>query len=159
MGRPAALAGLAIVAALASMVLASSAAAEATTSTVTGTTTVGFSFPSPCSGEQIAVLEEFRFVAHFTQSAHGDTINLNHVTSAGATGTGLTSGDTYQVVNVFTFLDDLSGAPYAATLTLRQQFVGPGAGNNFVLFLTVHFTIDANGEGHADVQRVETECR
>jgi hypothetical protein len=150
---------LVTVAALTSLVFARSAAASTTTSTVTGTRTIDFILPSLCSGEQIEVLGEYRFVAHITESANGQTIELNHFTSAGATGTGLTSGDTYQVVDVFTFLDDLSGAPYAATLTLRQQFISRGAGNSFFLFLTEHFTIDANGEGHALVGNVEIECR
>ena len=98
-------------------------------------------------------------MTHSTQTPSGATTTLNHVTSAGATATGLTSGDTYQVVNVSAFRDDLSAPPYAATLTLTQQFIGPGPDDNFVSFITIHFTIDANGDGHADVQRVDTECR
>src|SRR5215208_4695031 len=157
---PAVLRALSVVVALASMLLLPSAAVgQATTSTTTSTGLVGFIITSPCSGEQISVLEEFRFVMHSTQTPSGDTTTFSQVTSAGATGTGLTSGDTYQVVNVFAFRDDPSGAPYAATLTLTQQFIGPGPDDNFVSFITIHFTIDANGEGHADVQRVDTECR
>lgn len=148
-----------VAAALAGGVLSSAAAAATTPSTVTGSNTVFIAVTSPCTGEHVEVLQDMRFVAHLSDSEHGNILQVLHLTSAGATATGLTTGDTYQVVDIALFRDDFSSAPFDATLILRQQFIGRGNGDNFVLDWHVHFTVDANGQLHADINKInEGRC-
>jgi hypothetical protein len=143
---------------LGALSIPSAASARATVEVSVSSGLLGLILPSECAGEPIEFTGESRNVLVFVQSDSGETKLISHTVS-NVSGTGLTTGETYRLVSVFSFPDDLSGAPYSATLIQRFHVIGPNRGDNFILDLVAHFTISANGEGHAFVSRFTQECR
>jgi hypothetical protein len=138
--------------------------AGASSSDGSGSTTVT---TSPFSGiarscdelsEPIELSGTIRNVAHTTVSESGNAFSLFRLQLVNVTGIGLVTGDSYRFLDSYTFRDDLSGAPYAATLVIRQRVITSDQERRSDLRLLVHFTLDANGEPHADVSNFEQSC-
>jgi hypothetical protein len=140
------------------LIVPSVANARATVTVSVSSGFFGLTIPSVCANEPIRFTGKSRTVLVFVQSDSGNTKLISH-RFANLSGTGLLTGETYRLVSVFSFADDLSGVPYSATLIQRFHVIGPNRDDNFILDFVAHFTISANGEGHALVQRFTQQCR
>ena len=95
------------------------------------------------------------------------TINDNRVNikfhgqPQGATGTGLTTGDSYQATGVTQEQDSLPLINGAAEFTFINNFkiIGQGPNNNLLVHQTVHQTINANGDVTTTIFDTSVECR
>jgi hypothetical protein len=93
-----------------------------------------------------------------------ETVNDNHVSlkihfqPQGATGMGLTTGDTYRATGV-TQEHIALGPTITDTFINNFRIIGPGPDNNLLVHQTIHVTFNANGELTADVVNTSVECR
>jgi hypothetical protein len=91
---------------------------------------------SPCSGEQVEVVEDLLLLVHLSDlDPDNRELQLLHSNTTNGTATGLTSGETYRFVSSSTSRDDFSGAPFVSTFIFRQLFVGTGTGDSFTLVI------------------------
>jgi hypothetical protein len=93
-----------------------------------------------------------------------ETVNDNHVSfkahfqPQGATGTGLTTGDTYRATGLTQ--EHISiGPSLTDTFINNFRIIGPGPDNNLLVHQTIHLTINANGEVTSMVVNTSVECR
>lgn len=115
----------------------------------------------PCAnggaGEAVESRGTIHRVIHITQNANGFHLTL-HANPQDVTGTGLTTGDTYQTRGTFNAHENdlIPGV----TETIRDAFklVGPGPDNNYSLVTTIHLTINANGEISQESEDFSIEC-
>src|SRR5207249_4828891 len=79
--------------------------------------------------------------------------------SQGVSGTGLTTGDKYQVTHVIQTEQNFDG-PLPSTFTFLNNLliVGPGPGNNLLLHENVHVTVNANGDVTATHDNLSVDC-
>jgi hypothetical protein len=93
-----------------------------------------------------------------------ETVNDNHVSlkihfqPQGATGMGLTTGDTYRATGV-TQEHIALGPTITDTFINNFPIIGPGPDNNLLVHQPIHVTFNANGELTADVVNTSVECR
>jgi hypothetical protein len=94
------------------------------------------------------------------------TINDNNVSGKvhfqpqGATGVGLTTGDTYHATGVTQehFKGSLQNGQFNDTFINNFRIIGPGPNNNLLVHQTIHITINANGEVTSTVDNTSVEC-
>lgn len=114
----------------------------------------------PCAnggaGEVVKSTGTVHRVVHNTLNANGFHITL-HANPQNVTGTGLTTGDTYQTRGTFTAHQNLIPG---VTETIHETFklVGPGPNNNLTMTTTSRLTINANGEVVLDSDSFSIEC-
>jgi hypothetical protein len=93
-----------------------------------------------------------------------ETVNDNHVSfkihfqPQGATGIGLTTGDTYHATGV-TQEHVSIGPGLNDTFVNNFRIIGEGPDNNLLVHQLIHLTINANGEVTADIVSSSVECR
>jgi hypothetical protein len=114
----------------------------------------------PCAnagaGEDVLVEGTIHRVFHATETPNGLRLHI-HENFQGVTGTGLTTGDTYQGAgNVNAHLHLAPGV----TETFERQFllVGPGPDNNLRVRESHHLTVNANGELTTVRDDITVEC-
>ena len=117
----------------------------------------------PCAnggaGELVLIEGTLHVLTHVT--INGNEANIKEqFQPQGATGVGLTSGDTYQAVGGTKFHDTIPLTGGAQTFTLVNNFrlIGPGPGNNFQVHQNVHVTVNANGEVTTEIDNSSAEC-
>jgi hypothetical protein len=111
---------------------------------------------NPCNGEMVATEAEQLENIHLVVNDNG--LHFSIVTNIHGSGTGLTTGAKYQLSAVATAHLSQGGAE---NQTLWQDFVFNGQGDvpNFLVQLTEHFTINANGEPVVDFRHLTTKCQ
>jgi hypothetical protein len=150
---------VAAIGALTAAVGSASAMAEAPT-TVSFKFRIGVPAFVPCAlggaGEEVETSGTAHMVIHLAHD--GITYGVTHANYQGLSGTGLTSGDKYRAVSAET--DVTPTAKFnVVTITEVIQFIGQGPNNNFRIYFLFHFTVNANGEGTASLNRFRVECQ
>jgi hypothetical protein len=116
----------------------------------------------PCAadgaGELVLIEGILHIVDHVTVSNSGNITLKIHFQPQGATGTGLTTGDTYQSNGVTQETLNINGLPITDTFVNNFRLIGPGPGNNLQVHQTIHITINANGDLTADVNNTSITC-
>jgi opacity protein-like surface antigen len=135
------LAALALPVLLASVAATSSHAAVVTRSTFHS----DFIYFNPCTGEDVHIVGDVTFST--TSTVTDNTISGTMHSVFIATGTGLTSGLTYQETVVFnrSFQTSLQNGEATNTMQGVISVIAPGGGNNQYDPIFLHTTIDANG--------------
>lgn len=136
------LAVLALIVALTGVAAAAAGAALVTRSTVPS----DFTFFDACSGEDVHIVGEVDFLV--TSTVTDNSISGTSHSVFKATGTGLTSGLTYQETVEFNraFQTSLQNGEATVTMEGLISVPAPGAGNNLFSPIFAHMTINANGE-------------
>jgi hypothetical protein len=118
----------------------------------------------PCAndgaGEVVLVEGTLHLQDHIT--INGTRANIKtHAQPMGATGVGLTTGDSYQATGVTQEQDSIPLINGAFEFTFINNFkiIGQGSDNNLLVHQTVHVTIDANGFVTTIVDNQTIECR
>ena len=111
---------------------------------------------NPCNGELVAT--EAEQLENITLVTNENGLHFSIVTNIHGVGTGLTTGAKYQLSAVSNG-HNTEGS--AENQTLWQDFVFSSQGDvpNFLVQLTEHFTINANGEVVVDFRNFSTKCQ
>jgi hypothetical protein len=117
----------------------------------------------PCAnggvGEDVA-LEGFLHVL-ITETV--DRNDVGHTTShfqpLGISGTGLTTGDSYEATGITR--DQVNGTepPFEVTFVNNFRIIGQSTGNNLLIHEIFHVTVSANGELTVFVDNLSAECK
>jgi len=108
-----------------------------------------------CTGELVQFGGELHLVALLENAG---TV-AGHLNYQGVTATGLTSGTIYRATSVDNFRIDLGGSsPQDVTSTRNIHLVGPGSGDNLLVQIVTHLTVNANGEVTASVEKALSVC-
>ena len=155
---------LAVLAVVVLGALASVTAAQAGNTTITNTTFhIDFFTFVPCAaggaGEVVEVSGDIHVLTRVT-------INGNHVSFTehdnfqGITGTGLTTGDTYQGggANTFSSNDNLNNPQLEETVAGSFHLNGHGSAPNLTIREVGHLTINANGETTVFFDNFSVDC-
>jgi hypothetical protein len=81
-----------------------------------------------------------------------------HLNDQGVSGTGLTTGDKYQQTGAINSQFNTK-VGQEETLVLTLNFIGQGNGNNLLIHVTQHVTVNADGTVTASVSNIRAECK
>ena len=118
----------------------------------------------PCAnggaGELVLVQGTLHLQDHITINNNRANIKT-HAQPQGASGVGLTTGDTYNATGVTQEQDSIPIVNGAFEFTFINNFriIGQGPNNNLLVHQTIHQTINANGEVTTTVVNQSVECR
>ncbi len=101
----------------------------------------------PCAGELVLLSGNLHVLITLTIDANGGVHTKAHFQPQGASGTGLTTGDTYRAVGVTqqTLNINSGGLPLTFTAVNNFRLIGPGTDNNLQVHQVTHVTINENG--------------
>lgn len=141
------------------LVGASSAFAQAGTYTEVDRAPITVTFPNPCTGEDVTVSGYFQVVFHITEDANGGIHVAVEGNASQVSGVG-TSGTKYRATGGFWEEFNVpAGGAIDYTLVDVINLISQGSGDNFAFHVTLHFTVDANGNPTAEVVNISAECR
>jgi len=110
------------------------------------------------AGEWIDLSGSLHVVQHTTTTPHGQFVVANQVSAQGTIGVGETTGTVY-VASYEQHEGHLFDVPGQDTVTGDFRFIDPGTGDALFVHVTLHVTIDANGNVTAEVVNVSEDCR
>ena len=114
-------------------------------------------FYNDCTGEDVEFHGDIHEVYSVTVDGNGGFHVSYKINYAEATGTGLSSGDHYQVSG--TYADNFNMIPGVVYTEVHHgQIIRPGKGGNGLFHFTYHYTINANGELTSYVDKVDITC-
>ncbi len=152
--------------ALTLLILSVAGAALAQALTITTNDFVPFALVAfvPCAnggaGELVLVQGTLHLQDHIT--INGNRANIKtHAQPQGASGVGLTTGDTYNATGVTQEQDSIPIINGAFEFTFINNFkiIGQGPNNNLLVHQTIHQTVNANGEVTTFIDNTTVECR
>lgn len=115
----------------------------------------------PCAnggaGENVEFAGDLHIISRVTQSASGNFSITFHENPLGMHGTGVVTGDTYQVTGAGNQTMTL-GPGQTETFISQFPVIGPGPDNNLKLHTTTHVTVNANGEVTSVVDNTSATC-
>ena len=111
------------------------------------------------AGELVDITGTLHVVQHGTVADNGSHGGFAHSQLQWAKGVGQSTGDVYQTGGVTQIVEfDALGPQMITTTADNVLLIGPGPGNNRRVHMTIHLTVNANGEVTADVNIVEVTC-
>jgi hypothetical protein len=120
---------------------------------------VGFvSCANDGAGEEVHITGAIRTFATTTVTPGGAFSNVYHGNYQGVSGVGLTTGDRYQAVGVFTFTINATSAPQVFTGMSAFMMLGQGPNNNFKSSGNVHVTVIPDGTTRSSVDHFTNTC-
>ena len=152
--------------ALTLLILSVAGAALAQALTITTNDFVPFALIAfvPCAnggaGELVLVQGTLHLQDHITINGNRASIKT-HAQPQGASGVGLTTGDTYNATGVTQEQDSIPIINGAFEFTFINNFkiIGQGPNNNLLVHQTIHQTVNANGEVTTFIDNTTVECR
>jgi hypothetical protein len=120
------------------------------------------SFFLPCAndgaGEVVKLSGTFTWVFHTTTDEDAGTTHIASVEfQSGVMGFGETTGDRYvsTFINMFNYNDP---AALLSTQQVNYRITGPGRGNDALIRIVNHATVNANGEITVAIDELSEEC-
>jgi len=138
------------------------ATAAATTFTTSQSFPVDLFVYIPCAaggaGEFVELTGNLHDLFHITFTAKGGVIVSVLDNPQGVSGTGLTTGAKYQGTGEtrFSFTGTVG---FEETDVNNFKIIGSGPGNNFLVYETLHVTVNANGTLTTYVDNFSVECK
>jgi hypothetical protein len=113
------------------------------------------------AGESVALLGELEWHSQATEDAQGGVHLVSFVRPSRVIGIGLATGQTYRGTGGTFEAEGYNYDGYPATYAFVNNFriIGQGPGNNLLMHMTLHQTVNADGEITADVDFTSLECR
>jgi hypothetical protein len=112
----------------------------------------------PCTGDLVRLEGYIHVVVSSTRDSTGGLKLRSHVNPEGVSGTSLL-GVLYQGTGVTRDHFNVKPPfPQSFTHINRFRVVGQGSRNDFIAFMTMHYTINANGETTADILDMWSSC-
>src|SRR5215211_6911443 len=115
-----------------------------------------------CDGETVDISGKMHLLAHATTDARSGRHVTLQINTEGVKGVGATSGSQYvsSATNNESINDsNTAGGQSEYTLTTKFLLVGKGKLPDLFTKVTMHVTVNANGEVTAEVTNVMAECR
>ena len=114
-----------------------------------------------CANEKVKLAGELVLHIQSTQDANGGMHVKSSARPSHVEGVGDVSGNTYRGTGGTVMHEVYAGKSNRRTYTFVNNFrvIGEGPGNNFLLHVTTHYTINANGEVTADISLDNMDCR
>ena len=138
-------------------------AARAQATTVTSNASFAFTNTAvSCDGETVDISGKMHLLAHATTDARSGRHVMLQINTEGVKGVGATSGGEFvsSATNNESINDsNTAGGQSEYTLTTKFLLVGKGKLTDLFAKVTMHVTINANGEATAEVNNVMVECR
>jgi hypothetical protein len=136
------------------------ALAQATTEKFTDTLPIDEVLTNPCTGESVHFTGKFLFVSHVTQDDNGGLHVHSSIQPRGLSGTGLESGTRYRFVGTDESVVYIppEGGVREFTSVRHFRVVSENSFDNWLVSATFHFTVDANGEPTAEVDKFALRC-
>lgn len=133
--------------------------AQATTVTTNETLTLNSTTVNLCNGDTITLTGQVHIVTHTTTDSNGGSHVKTHQNFEDVSGTG-TLVLTYRGVssNNHTVNNNGSNLQQEFTSVNRVRLISQGPSDNYKLDITIHTTINANGEATSTVNNVSTTC-
>lgn len=139
-------------------------AAKATTFTSNQKLPFNSTIAVPCAnggaGENVDLTGDIHILIHTTLNGNNFTTKY-HFQPQGVSGIGETTGDKYQASGVSQ--EEIKGSfkngKYIDTYINNFKLVAPGKGNNYLVHVNVHITVNANGETTANVDNLNVDCK
>lgn len=139
--------------------LATTAHAQANTVTTSQTLPLS-TVVTNCNGEPVTLTGNIHLVTHYTQSSSGSTNFTMHSNYEEAQGTGQQTLVQYRGVSSNTHKETNNGpTPQTQFTTVdRVRLISQGATVNLIVNVTVHTTVNSNGEATSTVATITVEC-
>lgn len=133
--------------------------AQATTVTTNETLTLNSTTVNMCNGDVVTLSGQIHIVTHTTADTNGGSHVKTHHNFENVEGTG-TLVLNYRAVssNNHTVNNNGSNAQQEFTVVERVKLISAGPSDNYKLSVTVHVTINANGEATSEVTNVTADC-
>ena len=135
---------------------------------VAGTTNVNVPFQFvtlvPCAadgaGEVILLEGVLHTLTHFTVNDAGTAVYKSHFQPQRLQGYGLVTGDRYQGTGATQTIsvEHVGGFPFTSSSNNNFRFLGQGRGNNFLVHVVQHITVNAQGNVTAEVAYSRVTC-
>jgi hypothetical protein len=111
-----------------------------------------------CTGEAVTLSGDLHIMLTIQETGNGLRIGT-HAQPVGLTGTGALSGATYHGVGITreNFFVDPPGV-FDSTFVNNFYIIGEGGAPNFMVHITAHLTVNANGEVTADIVNINVTC-
>lgn len=133
---------------------------QATTVTTNETLPLNAVSFNSCNGEAVTLTGEVHIVTHFTTDTNGGTHYKSHQNFENVTGTGSLSLITYRGVSNNNHTDNNNGsnAQQEFTNINRVRLISQGPADNLLVNITVHATINANGQATSTTSNFQVIC-
>jgi len=112
------------------------------------------------AGEKVQLSGDLHVL--ITSTINGNNIRVNsHFQPQGATGVGLTTGDTYQATGVTQDFStgSLLNGQFEATFINNFRIIGRGPDNNYLSHQNFHVTVNAIGEISTTHDNANVDCK
>jgi hypothetical protein len=120
-------------------------------------------FSVPCAnggaGEDVELDGFLHFLITETVDHKGVVHTTTHFQPMGISGTGLTTGDSYQATGVTRQKINGTEPPFEVTFVNNFRIIGQGTGNNLLIHEVFHLTVNANGELTVSFDHLSEECK
>jgi hypothetical protein len=117
----------------------------------------------PCAnggaGEVVDLSGNFHVLLHVTLHDDGRFVFKEHFQPQGISGIGEETGDKYQATGVTQDITVQGRVGVTTTAVNNFRIIGQGPGNNLLVHVTFHVTVNANGTATADVNNVRVGCK
>lgn len=113
------------------------------------------------AGEFVALLGVIEMHSQVTEDGNGGVHMSTHVRPSGVVGVGLVSGKAYRGTGG-TFEGegyDADGYPATYSFVINFRIIGQGPGNNLLMHMTIHQSMNSGGEMSAEVDLASSECK
>lgn len=110
-------------------------------------------------GEVVHLTGSLHLLGHVTLDSAGGFHIQPHFNTQGASGTGLTSGDNYRVINVGANNTVNGKVGFEATDVFNFRLIGQGDASNLLVHITIHLTVHPDGTVTASVFNISRECK
>jgi hypothetical protein len=117
----------------------------------------------PCAnggaGEVVDLSGNLHVLLHVTLQDDGRFVFKEHFQPQGISGIGEVTGDKYQATGVTQDITVQGRVGVTTTAINNFRIIGQGPGNNLLVHVTFHVTVNANGTATAVVNNVRVECK
>ncbi len=121
------------------------------------TTTISLGIWNPCAGELVGLSGELHTVTRITTD--GNRVHWVIRTNAQGLRGVSDAGRTYHATRNLEVVVNGDGLQAESTALQSFNLVSEGSGENFLVHLTSHVTVNANGETTVEVVQAHGECR
>lgn len=140
----------------------SSPAAASTSPHIVREDVTGMVFLDPCTGEHITITDgTLQLLVEVNDDSAGGLHLVVHGNAQGVVATGETTGGMYRLAGDFWTEQNIAGDgfPLVVQLVEVHDVLSQGSGENFIVHLVSHLTINAAGVVTASVDSISAECR
>ncbi len=114
----------------------------------------------PCVPEIAIVTGELHVLISQEVDSNGGIHLKTHFQPKGVSGVGTVTGVKYQATGVTQAHTNIhSGLAFEDTFVNNFRIIGQGPGNNLLVHMTLHVSVNANGDVTATVENTSVECQ